>query len=49
MAKQSNPDQFDLFDDWLVAGAQPIIPVNLNSEATLDLSFDESRHVLALR
>ena len=49
MAKQSNPDQFDLFDDWLVVGAQPIIPVTLNSEATLALSFDESRHVLALR
>ena len=27
MAKQSNPDQFDLFDDWLVVGAQPIIPI----------------------
>jgi antirestriction protein ArdC/phage/plasmid primase-like uncharacterized protein len=49
MAKQSNPNQFDLFDDWLVVGAQPIIPVTLNSEATLDLSFDEPRHVLALR
>ena len=49
MAKQSNPDQFDIFDDWLVVGAQPIIPVTLNSEATLALSFDESRHVLALR
>ena len=45
MAKQSNPDQFDLFDDWLVVGAQPIIP----AEDTLALSFDESRQVLALR
>ena len=49
MAKQSNPDQFDIFDDWLVVGAQPIIPVTLNREATLALSFDEPRHVLALR
>ena len=49
MAKQSNPDQFDIFDDWLIVGAQPIIPVTLNSEATLALSFNEPRHVLALR
>ncbi|MFA5922422.1 MAG: strawberry notch family protein [Methylococcaceae bacterium] len=49
MAKQSNPDQFDLFDDWLVVGAQPIIPPTLNSEATLAQSFDEPRHILALR
>jgi hypothetical protein len=35
MAKQSNPDQFDLFDDWLVIEEQPIIPVTINREATL--------------
>jgi hypothetical protein len=49
MAKQSNPDQWDLFDDWLVAGNAAVSPVIRPKETdSLTASFDQSRYVLAL-
>ena len=50
MAKQFNPDQRDLFDDWLVSGEATASPVIQLKEAdSLTVSFDQSRYVLALR
>lgn len=50
MAKQSNPDQWDLFDDWLIAGNAEVSPVIRPKETdSLTASFDQSRYVLALR
>jgi antirestriction protein ArdC/phage/plasmid primase-like uncharacterized protein len=50
MAKQSNPNQWDLFDDWLVPGGVSISPVIQPKETdSLTVSFDQSRYVLALR
>ncbi|WP_027156702.1 strawberry notch-like NTP hydrolase domain-containing protein [Methylobacter luteus] len=50
MAKQSYPDQWDLFDDWLVAGNAAVSPVIRPKETdSLTASFDQSRYVLALR
>lgn len=48
MAKQ-NPNQFDLFNDWLVVEQPVDTTVTIKSEDIVPLSFDESRHVLALR
>ncbi|MEC4748589.1 strawberry notch-like NTP hydrolase domain-containing protein [Methylomicrobium sp. Wu6] len=49
MAKQSNPDQWDLFDDWLVSGDAAVSQVIQQKETDLlTVSFDKSRYVLAL-
>jgi antirestriction protein ArdC/phage/plasmid primase-like uncharacterized protein/predicted RNA methylase len=52
MAKKSNPDQWDLFNDWLVVADAPISPVVHSKEDEADsatVSIDQSRYVLALR
>jgi len=49
MTKQSNPDQWDLFDDWLVSGDAKVSRVIQQKETdSLTVSFDKSRYVLAL-
>jgi antirestriction protein ArdC/phage/plasmid primase-like uncharacterized protein len=49
MAKQSNPDQWDLFDDWLVSRDAAISQVIQQKETDLlTVSIDKSRYVLAL-
>lgn len=51
MAKKSNPDQWDLFNDWLVVAVAPISPI-VHSKEEADpspISKDQSRYVLALR
>jgi antirestriction protein ArdC/phage/plasmid primase-like uncharacterized protein len=50
MAKQFNPDQRDLFDDWLVSGGTTISPVIQTKETdSLAVSLHKSRYLLALR
>lgn len=48
MAKH-NPDQIDLFNDWLVTEQPVMNSVTKTIEDTLPVSFDELRHVLAMR
>ena len=54
MAKIPNPDQKDLFADWLVVADEPVL-INVSvqtKEKDVDniiVSIDKSRHILALR
>ena len=48
--QKPNPNQFDLFADWLVVDVPVSEPVTqIKQEDTLAVSFDNNRHVLALR
>lgn len=50
MAKNSNPDQLDIFDDWLVFNETATDSITqAKEEDAVIVSIDQSRHRLALR